>query len=82
MKAGGWILPLVLLLTTVGCDRVTKRLAVVHLAGAPPQSYLQNTIRLEYAENKGAFLSLSQLSEFTLLSEFSPFSYICSDRVS
>jgi signal peptidase II len=58
MKTSGWILPLVLLLTTVGCDRLTKRLAVAHLSGAPPQSYFQNTIRLEYAENSGAFLSL------------------------
>lgn len=53
-----WILPLILLGTTVGCDRVTKQLAITHLAGAPPQSYLQNTIRLQYAENSGAFLSL------------------------
>jgi signal peptidase II len=58
MKGSGWILPLVLLLTSVGCDRVTKHLAIIHLAGAPPQTYLQNTIRLQYAENSGAFLSL------------------------
>ena len=58
MKLRGWILPLILLTTTVGCDRVTKHLAVIHLAGAPPQSYLKNTIRLQYAENSGAFLSL------------------------
>lgn len=58
MKTRGWILPLILLLTTVGCDRLTKRLAVVHLSGAQPHSYLQNTVRLEYAENSGAFLSL------------------------
>jgi signal peptidase II len=58
MKGSGWILTLALLIATVGCDRVTKQLAVAHLAGAPAQSYLQNTIRLEYAENKGAFLSL------------------------
>ena len=58
MKFRAWILPLFLLLTTVGCDRVTKHLAIVHLSGAPPQSYLQDTIRLQYAENSGAFLSL------------------------
>jgi signal peptidase II len=58
MKLRGWILPLFLLLTTVGCDRVTKHLAIIHLAGAAPQSYLRNTIRLQYAENSGAFLSL------------------------
>jgi len=58
MKPRAWILPLILCLTTVGCDRLTKKLAVNHLAGAPPQSYLKNTIRLQYAENSGAFLSL------------------------
>jgi signal peptidase II len=58
MKAGGWLLPLVLLLTSVGCDRITKHLAITHLAGAAPQTYLQDTIRLQYAENSGAFLSL------------------------
>ena len=58
MKFRAWILPLFLLLTTVGCDRVTKHLAIVHLSGAAPRSYLQNTIRLQYAENSGAFLSL------------------------
>jgi signal peptidase II len=42
MKPRGWVLPLILLVTTVGCDRVTKHLA----------------IRLQYAENSGAFLSL------------------------
>jgi signal peptidase II len=58
MKFRAWILPLFLLLTTVGCDRITKHLAIVHLSGAPPVSYLHNTIRLQYAENSGAFLSL------------------------
>jgi signal peptidase II len=58
MKTSRRILPLVLLITTVGCDRVTKHLAVAHLEGAPPRSYFHNTVRLEYAENSGAFLSL------------------------
>jgi signal peptidase II len=48
----------VLLLFTVGCDRVTKHLATVHLANGPARSYLSDTVRLEYAENTGAFLSL------------------------
>ena len=53
-----------LVLLTVGCDRVTKHLASVHLADQPARSYLADTIRLEYAENTGAFLSLgSGLSE-------------------
>ena len=45
-------------LLTVGCDRVTKHLASTHLADQPARSYLADTLRLEYAENTGAFLSL------------------------
>jgi signal peptidase II len=43
---------------TVGCDRVTKHMAAGALAGAPAESFLADTIRLEYVENPGAFLSL------------------------
>jgi signal peptidase II len=46
------------IVATIGCDRGTKRLAVTHLAGQPPRSYLADTVRLVYAENAGAFLSL------------------------
>ena len=52
------LLLLCLLLTaTAGCDRVTKHLALATLAGHPEQSFLGDTIRLEYHENPGAFLS-------------------------
>ncbi len=43
---------------TIGCDRMTKNLAEARLAGTPPRSFLTDTVRLEYAENAGAFLSL------------------------
>jgi signal peptidase II len=43
---------------TVGCDRVSKHFAALELAGEPRQSFLADTVRLEYAENAGAFLSL------------------------
>lgn len=57
-------LALTLLFLTVGCDRVTKHLATTHLADKPAFSYLGDTLRLEYAENTGAFLSLgSRLPE-------------------
>ena len=36
---------------TAGCDRVTKQLAVMTLAGMPERSYLGDTIRLDYHEN-------------------------------
>ena len=49
---------LVLIATTVGCDRVTKHFAEETLAGTPRQSFLADTVRLEYVENAGAFLAL------------------------
>ena len=52
------LLLLLLVATTVGCDRVTKHLATTFLAGQPDRSFLGNTVRLEYAENSGGFLSL------------------------
>jgi lipoprotein signal peptidase/GNAT superfamily N-acetyltransferase len=56
-----WSAPLALaivVVATIGCDRVTKRLATETLAGTPGRSYLSDTIRLHYAENTGGFLSL------------------------
>lgn len=52
------LLLLITILATVGCDRATKVLASQHLAGSPGRSYLADTVRLVYAENTGAFLSL------------------------
>jgi lipoprotein signal peptidase len=49
---------LALIATTVGCDRVTKHFAEETLAGTPRQSFLADTVRLEYVENAGAFLAL------------------------
>jgi signal peptidase II len=52
---------LVLLLAitaTISCDRITKHVAVSTLAGSPSRSFLADTLRLEYVENAGAFLSL------------------------
>jgi len=46
-----------LLAATAGCDRVTKHLAMTNLAGMPEQSFLADTIRLDYHENPGGFLS-------------------------
>lgn len=42
---------------TAGCDRVTKHFAVTALAGSPRQSFLADTVRLQYHENPGAFLA-------------------------
>jgi lipoprotein signal peptidase len=46
---------LIAVVATIGCDRVTKHIATVALAGAPVRSYLADTIRLEYTENTGGF---------------------------
>jgi signal peptidase II len=40
----------------IGCDRATKQLATT-FAGTPSRSFLADTVRLEYAENVGGFLS-------------------------
>ncbi len=42
----------------VVCDQLSKRMAAALLASAPTQSYLGDLVRLHYAENPGAFLSL------------------------
>ena len=57
------VLLCLLLAATAGCDRVTKHLAMTELAGEPAQSYLGDTIRLDYHENPGGFLSAG--SEWT-----------------
>ena len=49
---------LTVIATTIGCDQVSKHLATSHLRGAPGQSFLADSIRLEYAHNMGSFLSL------------------------
>ena len=47
-----------ILLALVGCDQVTKVYAVKNLKGHPPKSYLNDTIRIHYVENPGAFLGM------------------------
>jgi signal peptidase II len=49
---------LLLLVLCVGCDQITKDVAKQYLAFEFPQSWFHDTVRLEYAENSGAFLSL------------------------
>lgn len=54
-----WHLALTLaVLSTIGCDRVTKHAAATFLSELPSRSYLADTVRLGYAENAGGFLSL------------------------
>ena len=44
----------------VGCDRATKSLAETKLADGERRSYLADTVRLQYVENRGAFLGLGR----------------------
>jgi signal peptidase II len=57
-RFGKSLVVVLLVVATVGCDRVTKHLAVENLAGGPMHSFLGDMIRLTYAENTGGFLSL------------------------
>lgn len=43
---------------TVGCDQATKQLAISQLRDEPAQSFLGGFLRLVFAQNSGAFLSL------------------------
>jgi signal peptidase II len=52
------VMVLVAVVSTIGCDRVTKHMASAALAAGGVRTYLADTIRLEYAENTGGFLSL------------------------
>jgi len=66
MSRVGRALAVILMLTTIGCDQVTKRAATTKLADVGTRSYLADTVRLEYVENRGAFLGLgSGLSDWT-----------------
>jgi len=49
---------LVAVVATISCDRITKHVATNTLAGTASRSFFADTIRFEYAENTGAFLSL------------------------
>ena len=63
-KATRYTLLIACLLFCVGCDQYTKKIAVEKLKYEPPITYFNNTLRMEYAENTGAFLSVgSRLSK-------------------
>ena len=57
-KIGTRVAMVIAMGATIGCDRVTKQIAETKLVGMPRQSFLADTIRLEYVENTGAFLGL------------------------
>ncbi len=57
-RIGSRLALLLVIVATIGCDRVTKHVATEALSGRPTQSYLADTVRLGYTENTGAFLSV------------------------
>lgn len=59
-KRARLLLGLLILGAGVGADQAAKRLAVERLRGTPPVSLLADTVRLQYAENTGAFLGLGK----------------------
>jgi len=59
------VLIFIVLLSCVGCDQVTKSIAVSHLPEMRTFSYFGDTLRLQLTYNPGAFLSLGHsLPEF------------------
>ena len=51
------IVTLIIVFICIGCDRATKIVAKKHLPPHRTVSFRQDTVRLQYAENTGAFLS-------------------------
>ena len=52
------ILILLIVTACVGCDQITKTIARSYLFTHPMLSFCGDTVRVQYAENDGAFLSL------------------------
>ena len=72
------VLVLLLLILSVGCDQLTKDIAHQHLALHSPHSWFHDTIRLQYAENTGAFLSVGgDFSEGLRVLLFQVFPALC-----
>jgi signal peptidase II len=60
------LFPAIVLCSCIGCDQWTKSLATEHLRQAPAMSFLGDMLRIQYAENPGAFLGAgSQLAPAT-----------------
>jgi signal peptidase II len=58
MSVRGRFALILLCLSTAACDRATKALASASLPGGDDRFFLGEFVRLTYAENTGAFLSL------------------------
>ena len=52
------VLAMAILCSCVGCDQPTKIIAMKSRRDQPPRSYFADTVRLDYAQNPGGFLSV------------------------
>ena len=70
----GYGVVLGIMASCIGCDQITKHIAKKRLEGQPSQSFCGDVLRLEYAENPGAFLGLGgqlpPVARWTLLVAF------------
>jgi signal peptidase II len=57
-RSARWVVMFAILASCIGCDQATKRIARSQLKGMAPRSYCGDLVRLQYAENPGAFLGL------------------------
>jgi len=65
-----------IVITCVGCDQATKYVATHSLKNSESYSFANDTFRLQYAENRGAFLGLG--SNLTATQRFILFSVLVS----
>jgi signal peptidase II len=54
------LLVVLVLFGCVGCDQISKAAARAYLSGSAVHSYLGDTLRLQFAQNPGGFLSLGE----------------------
>jgi signal peptidase II len=54
------LLVVLVVASCIGCDQATKAAAVEHLPRGEVLSLASDTLRLQYAENRGAFLGLGE----------------------
>ncbi len=57
-KRARFLLAVLIVVAGVGCDQATKQIAAQQLRGTLPISFMHDLVRLQYAENQGAFLGL------------------------
>src|SRR4030095_11830993 len=57
-RIGARLVLVVAITSTIGCDRVTKHVALASLSDGHVRSYVSDMVRLQYVENTGGFLGV------------------------